>query len=75
MASAKQIITEIEWQPDVPPRFSGANSEEDTQFAARTPFTAFTMALDLGRHDKRLWNVIKGSPYEREYRRKFNPPD
>jgi len=60
---------------DRPPARQTYGHEGDTELAVKSPFTAWHLAQERGTHDPRLWAVIKGSPYENEYRRKFNPAD
>ncbi len=58
-------------------RASGAAGEEerDVELYARTPFTAWEHALGRGCHHPILWERVKGSPFERLYRERFNPPE
>lgn len=53
----------------------GDNDDEEIANAARQPFTALDYALNSGRHHPKLWQAIKGSPFEREYRNAYNPTD
>jgi hypothetical protein len=53
----------------------GDTEDEELENASRQPFTAYDMALRRGRHHPRLWKSIQGSPYERQYRQKFNPTE
>jgi len=69
-----ESLLETQWN-DVPPPRQHYGKEEDTQLAVRSPFTAWNLAVEQGQHDPRLWAVIKGSPYEGQYRKMFNPAD
>jgi hypothetical protein len=53
------------------------HDDDDTELevAARSPFTAHDLALRRNKHHPKLWQRVKGSPYEREYRKKFNPTE
>jgi len=53
-----------------PPHQRWDNPDEELDIALRSPFTALDYALRNG-PSQRLWEVIKGSPYESQYIRKF----
>lgn len=59
------------------PNYAKFGDEEDAELdnAARQPFTAMDMALRRNQHHPKLWKSIKGSPYERDYRKRFNPTE
>lgn len=69
-----ESLLEMQWTDNPPPR-QHFSKEEDTQLAVRSPFTAWNLAVERGEHDPQLWSVIKGSPYESQYRKRFNPAD
>lgn len=74
MAQSKEIIDalmEVRFHDVPPPRPTFDKPDDETAFYTRNAFSAWDRALQLGRHDPALWEVIKGSPYESEYRRKF----
>lgn len=62
---------------DIPPAYAhvGDDDEQEIDNASRQAFTAHHHALQRGRHHPKLWNAVKGSPYENEYRRRFNPQE
>jgi hypothetical protein len=60
---------------DIPPPHFAGRGEEDVAQAARSPFTAYSHAVTTGKHHPRLWNAVKNSPFEKQYRQKFNPAD
>lgn len=77
-SKAQQIVDrllEAHWIDRPPPRFTGGDQDEETKFAKRSPFQAYQRALELGHHDPSLWAVIKGSPFEGQYRQAFRPAD
>lgn len=69
------VLLEVQVYDRPPPKFSIGTDDEEVENAARHAFTAWTLALDRNRHIPRLWQTIKGSPYETQYRRRFNPSD
>lgn len=69
---ARAIIENI-WRERVPPRMN-LPPEDEMELALKSAFTAHDLALRRGHHP-RLWAKIKGSPFEQEYRRRFNPQD
>lgn len=63
-------IVEALLDDSVPPHFQSGDAE--ARNATRSPFTAWEYATRTRRHDPALWQVIQGSPYERQYRQMFN---
>jgi len=66
MIKLKEIIGK-----DIPPpiqRFD--DPDEEMGIALKQPFLAWSYALRYGPHPK-LWGVIRGSPYETQYVKKF----
>jgi hypothetical protein len=59
---------------DRPPPYFKVGDEEIEQ-SARYPWNAWDTAQRTGRHHPKLWQTIKGSPFERDYRARFNPID
>ena len=64
-----------------PPRFRPGGGEDEQaleqerEMAARSAFTAYDHAENVDkRFHPRTWQAVKGSPYERMYRQRFNPP-
>ena len=53
-----------------PPRATYDSPAGEMDIALKQPFTAMDYALQYGPHPK-LWAVIKGSPYEKDYVRRF----
>lgn len=53
-----------------PPRQRWDNPDAELEMALKSAFTAWDYALRNGPNPK-LWAVIKGSPYERQYVKKF----
>ena len=53
------------------PPYQNVDADTELDMAEKSPFTAHDLALRRGRHHPRLWAKVKGSPFEREYRRKF----
>jgi len=75
--NAKRVVEtllEMQWTDIKPPRQT-YGKEEDTQLAVRSPFTAWNLAVERGQHDPALWAVIKGSAFDSQYRKRFNPAD
>lgn len=69
------FITELNFRDLKPPKMKfhpDEDKEIDSIANSKNPFNAFHKALELGRHDERLWRIIQGSPFEREYRKKFS---
>lgn len=60
---------------DFKPPYLNVDDDLELEIAARSAFTAHDLALRRGRHHPKLWAKVKGSPFEREYRRKFNPQE
>jgi len=58
-----------------PPRWTPHDDETEVDTAARYPFNAWEYAQHRGQHHPKLWQRIKGSPYEKQYRERFNPAD
>lgn len=52
---------------DRPPPRPVVDDETWLAMATKSPFNALDQALETG-HDSRLWDVVKGTPYEKEYR-------
>lgn len=48
----------------------GDNEDEAITNAVRQPFTALDYAMRNGHHP-RLWQAVKGSVYQNEYKRNF----
>jgi hypothetical protein len=57
--------------PVPPPQSPMVDTGGETDFYTRNPFQAWEHALATGRHNPKLWAVIKGSVYEPLYRAKF----
>ena len=55
----------------VPQRAVYGDEETAVDMAARSPFTALEHALVLNRHHPKLWNAIRGSPFETLYCQQF----
>lgn len=53
-----------------PPYMRFDDPNDELNMALKYPFTAWEYALRRG-PDIKLWNVIKGSPYENDYTKKF----
>ena len=53
-----------------PPRQRWDDPDAELEMALKSPFTAWDYALQNG-PSSRLWAVIKGSPYETSYMKKF----
>lgn len=71
--NAKQIVDELleaRWTDPAPPKVAFDDTEAETEFYARNPFMAYSLAMDRGHHPK-LWQVVKGSVYEPLYRKRF----
>ena len=49
--------------------------DTELEMAEKSAFTSHELAVRKRQHHPRLWAKVKGSPYEREYRQMFNPPD
>ena len=71
----QQDLSESIIGKDIKPAYARMGDTDDAEVdnAARQPFTAMELASRRKRHHPKLWNAVKGSPYERGYRRKFNP--
>lgn len=63
-------LLEIRARERVPPKPAFADPEAELDFYTRNPFTAWSHALDRGHHP-RLWQAVKGSVYEPQYRKQF----
>jgi hypothetical protein len=73
--NARQIIdAEIEHDPKPAYAFSN-NAVVELDQVLRQPFTAYEYALRYNRHHPKLWQAVKGSPFEAGYRRRFNPKE
>lgn len=55
----------------LPPKPQFSTSDEELDFHTKTPFNAYSHALERGHHP-RLWDKVKGSVYEPAYRKRFN---
>ena len=53
-----------------PPRQRWDNPDVELEMALKSPFTAWDYALQNG-PNARVWAVIRGSPYEKQYLKKF----
>lgn len=73
MNKARALIDGIVWRELKPPRMN-LSPDDELEIALKSPFTAHHLALRWGHHPK-LWAKVKGSPFEKEYRRRFNPTD
>lgn len=60
-----------------PPRFVPNAGGEDAEMdnAAKQPFTAMEYAAAKGRHHDKLWNKVRGTPFEQQYRHRFKIRD
>jgi hypothetical protein len=56
---------------EIKPPYIDLDRDQEMETAVRQPFTAHELAMRRGHHPK-LWAAVKGSPYEREYRRHHN---
>lgn len=70
---AREILEVI--ASDYTPPYQNLDADTEMTMAEKSPFTAHDLAMRRGRHHPRLWAKVKGSPFEHEYRRKFNPMD
>lgn len=73
MNDAERIVDtllEVRGRDYVPPKPAFDDPDAELDFYTRNAFTAWSHALDRGPHP-RLWQVVKGSIYEPEYRQKF----
>jgi hypothetical protein len=62
----------LEMRDDLmPPKPEFGSDGEDLEFHTRTPFNAYSHALERGHHQQ-LWDKVKGSVYEPLYRKRFN---
>jgi hypothetical protein len=74
MNKAERIVDtllEVIGRERLPPKPAFDDPEAELDFYTRNAFTAWSHALDRGPHP-RLWQAVKGSIYEPEYREKFN---
>jgi hypothetical protein len=59
---------------DIPPaHFTSGSEEGDIEQASKSPFTAYSHAIQVNRHHPKLWQAVKGSPFEKQYVKKFQP--
>ena len=65
-------IAEVTGNEYSPPRPNYDNPDDELNIALKQPFTALDYALRYG-PNPRKWAVIKGSPFENQYVRKFGP--
>lgn len=65
-----ELLDEIRAYDYMPPKPAFADADAELEFYTRNPFSAFTRALDFGHHPK-LWQAVKGSVYEPQYRQRF----
>ena len=63
-------LKEIIGKERIPPRAGYDNPDDEMFIALKQPFTAMDYALRYGPNPK-LFAVIRGSPYERDYVRRF----
>lgn len=63
-------LKEILGHDNMPPRQRWDNPDDEMAIATKSAFTAWEYALNHGA-SPRLWAVIKGSPYEKMYIKKF----
>ena len=68
----KAPLIEMKWD-DLPPAYAhiGADEEAEIEDAARFPWNAMNYAQRTRKHHPKLWAAVKGSPFEKEYRRTF----
>lgn len=57
--------------PVPPPKSPMTDPTGETDFFTRDAFQAWNRALEIGRHNPKLWAAVKGSVYEPLYRAKF----
>lgn len=72
-SKAQRIVNtllDMQWRERVPPKPLFGDPEEELGFYTKNPFTAWSHALDRGHHPK-LWQAVKGSVYEPQYRKRF----
>lgn len=79
MSEAEQLVKallELQWDERPPVRFGYGDDDKDREIAARSGYTAWDYALNV---DKRFhpltWKAVKGTPFERGYRRQFKVSD
>lgn len=72
MMRARETIDEMTGYREPPVPYMPLDADTEMEIALKQPFTAHELAMRRGRHDLRLWAKVKGSPYERAYRRHFN---
>ena len=65
-------LLEMNYQEPLPPKPEFAEQDDELEFHAKSPFTAYSHAMDRGQHHPRLWQAVKGSVYEPLYRKRFN---
>lgn len=63
----KKLVREMHAIDRPPVKQRMDNREDELAIAKRNPFVALDMAMDQG-HDPQLWAIVKGTPFEREYR-------
>ncbi len=64
-------LLETGWDEPLPPKHEFDDRNDELALHAKTPFTAYSHALERGHHP-RLWQAVRGSVYEPLYRKKFN---
>ena len=64
---------EMVWR-EIKPPYLDVDADTEVDLALKQPFTAMELALRRG-HDPRLWERVRNSPFEREYRRRFHPEE
>jgi len=70
-AIVQRAIGENYGEP-LPPRAYQGDDDAELEVAARQPFTAHELAVSRNKHHPKLWQRVKGSPFENDYRRRFN---
>jgi hypothetical protein len=65
------MLLEIQVRDTAPPKPVFDDPDNETEFYTRNPFTAYSHALDKRRHHPKLWQVVRGSVYEPQYRKMF----
>lgn len=77
MSRATEIVDkllEAGWNEPLPPKHEFDSQDDELALHAKTPFTAYSHALERGHHP-RLWQAVKGSVYAPMYQKKFNVTD
>jgi hypothetical protein len=70
-----EVKEDLLHQTDQAPYAFADDPDAELDQAVRQPFTAHEYATRYNRHHPRLWKAVKGSPFERDYRRRFNPTE